>query len=108
LNKTEKLLGIFENIPSSIDELIVITTESLYWRQKNDWEVAKYSNIEKVLWPELPKDKAQSLSIRMKNGAVLVMPARDGYWSSFTRFINRVCDDLDPGWYARQTPLQPR
>ena len=93
LDRTERLLGVYENDPGCADGLVVFTTLGVYWRENETWRSVRYGEIAGTEWPKEAKDEARSLTIRIRTGSCEYLPIRRGYFFDVMRFFDRVAED---------------
>jgi hypothetical protein len=95
----ERFLGGYENVPHSLDRLILFTTAALHLRANDEWRTVRYTDIEKVGWPKEDKSIAHTLPLHMNDGSELPLPVLGGTVLTRDLFsvmsvLDHVCSDL--------------
>ncbi len=59
----ERLLGIYENFPGQMEQLLLFTNTAVRWSQNGVWHVINYANIAAMEW--VPEDKMEATAIKV-------------------------------------------
>jgi hypothetical protein len=95
----ELVFGAYENSPGDGDQIIVFTDRALHIVRENQWRRINYNGIAATEWPNGPKQTAQSLPLRMKDGRVEFIRIAGGTENTndlfaIMTFLIRVMEDL--------------
>jgi hypothetical protein len=97
-DRDERPIGVYENHPGKLEELIVITTHALWVHRAPAWIPYTFRNIEAVTVPfETDKRDADSVLLTLSDGGQITLPVKGGNdrfrdaWE-FSRFLSRVVD----------------
>ena len=92
----EALIGVYENNPGKLDELIAVTTRGLRIHQAGDWRFYPFEVIDEVtVTSEAGKREADALALTLSGGQQVILPIRGGderfrdVWE-FSRFLART------------------
>lgn len=94
----EVYLGVYENIPDSLEDSITVTSLGLHTYRGGEWEFLNYEHIESIRIPSR-KEEAAELEIHLYDGYTTRIPVRGGQGRfrdafEFLRFLDRVRDDI--------------
>ena len=95
----QRALGIYENIPNTMAECVIVTDRALCVERNGQLVELKFDEMVSVTWAPERKREANSLEIRMQDGAVKYVPVRgrqDGGADvfEFVRFVSRSIGDF--------------
>lgn len=100
LAEGEVPIGIYLNVPSSLDSAIVITSSSMILRLIDKWLVVPYRSILKVTIPsdQINLSEVRFLNLSLSDRSKLKLPVLGGTSRTadafeFARFIDRVRSD---------------
>lgn len=97
----ERLLGVYENHPGQMEEMVVVTDLGLHIYASGGWSSAHYANMKRVV-PFLPDGKrsVETLFVELGSGTLYGVPVSGGTertrdaWG-FLRLLNRVIADTE-------------
>lgn len=95
----QKILGIYENVPNATADCVVVTDKALWVENNGQLLELRFDEMAAVTWAPENKREANSLEIRMQDGAVRHVPVRgrqDGGADlfEFDRFVLRSIADF--------------
>lgn len=101
LQTNETLIGVYENVPGHLDELLLFTNLGFHLWENDHWRNVKYAELAGCEWPAESKREASMLTVRTKAGERICLPVRGGNefgrdLFGLMRFFDRVIDDIEP------------
>jgi hypothetical protein len=76
LSSDQHLLGVYENVPNSIDSAIFVTDQALWVEQSGKVQQVRYDDIEAVTTTPDSKRAADTLKVVTRTGSVVYVPVR--------------------------------
>lgn len=98
LQEGEGIIGIYENVPDSLENAIIVTKFGLHIQRAGRWKFINYDEIENSFIPSGNKHKADRISITLVGGKevfILIEGGNDKFRDvfEFLRFLDRVSKD---------------
>ncbi|MDB6034854.1 MAG: hypothetical protein JWM16_5192, partial [Verrucomicrobiales bacterium] len=98
LSENERLLGVYENHPGLVDEIVAFTETGMYLREAGGWFSVRYAEIVNAESRNTGKTETSEITLLLSSGLQKALPIHGGTGRfrdvfQVLRFFDRLAED---------------